>query len=329
MHAEGGDTPATAHGETQDEAALTDAAMPLVLDMPALAMAASDPAIQNGTTAAAMVQFSTEGVAMLPDADPALKAQMPQAAILATNPGAQATPAEQGAAQMTPITAMLSDSTASVNMQLHRVATLAASANANPATPLHDASRLANVREADAASAAVPRGNVGGSADFAPTFNTVAATASAANGASADTLKLAGAPAQWQQPLREALGERLQVQLGRNSEHAVIRLDPPMLGRIEISIRHEAGALQVHMSASNGEVLRQLHGIGDGLRQDLVQRQYNDVAVVVSASPRQGDAESAGRQRQGNPGQEDKTPGRALADADQEASAYAFLKDLE
>lgn len=157
----------------------------------------------------------------------------------------------------------------------------------------------------------------------------------AASAAPADTLKLPGNPAQWQQPLREALGDRLQMQLGRNSEQAVIRLDPPMLGRIEISIRHEAGALQVNMSASNNEVLRQLHGIGDGLRQDLSHRQYTEVAVTVSATPRSNaggnSADADGRQRQAQTvrEQEENLPSRALADAEQATSGFATLTDRE
>jgi flagellar hook-length control protein FliK len=83
-----------------------------------------------------------------------------------------------------------------------------------------------------------------------------------------DTVKLSGPAQQWQEPLREALGERLQTQIGRNSEHATIRLEPPMLGRIDISIRHAAGTLQVNVTASNPEVLRQLQGIGDSMRND-------------------------------------------------------------
>ncbi|GGC74529.1 flagellar hook-length control protein FliK [Undibacterium terreum] len=154
-----------------------------------------------------------------------------------------------------------------------------------------------------------------------------------ANAAAADTVKLSGSPAQWQQPLREALGDRLQMQLARNSEQAVIRLDPPMLGRIEISIRHEAGALQVNMSASNNEVLRQLHGIGDSLRQDLSHRQYTDVAVTVTAAPRSNSAgtDADGRQRQAANGrdQEENIPGRALSDIEQAASGFAMLTDKE
>ena len=135
----------------------------------------------------------------------------------------------------------------------------------------------------------------------------------------AETIKLNGPAQQWQEPLREALGERLQTQIGRNSEHATIRLDPPMLGRIEISIRHTAGALQVNVTASNSEVLRQLQGIGENMRSDLAQRQYTDVAVTISATPRspaaQAFAEGDARgQRQPGRQNDDAEPGRALSD---------------
>ncbi|ATD60994.1 hypothetical protein CNX70_13105 [Janthinobacterium svalbardensis] len=135
----------------------------------------------------------------------------------------------------------------------------------------------------------------------------------------AETIKLNGPAQQWQEPLREALGERLQTQIGRNSEHATIRLDPPMLGRIEISIRHTGGALQVNVTASNSEVLRQLQGIGENMRSDLAQRQYTDVAVNISATPRspaaQAFAEGDARgQRQPGRQNDDAEPGRALSD---------------
>lgn len=122
-------------------------------------------------------------------------------------------------------------------------------------------------------------------------------------------------PAQWRQPLAEALGDRLQLNLQRGSDQAVIRLEPPQLGRIEIAIRHEAGSLQVHLSATHHEVVRQLNTIGDSLRQDLGQRQYGDVSVVVSdagAMGRDADGRSRGRQ----PQQENTDPNRALAEAE-------------
>ena len=89
----------------------------------------------------------------------------------------------------------------------------------------------------------------------------------------------------------------------------------------------EAGNLQVHLSASNGDVLHQLHTIGDSLRQDLVHRQYGEVAVVVSDTGRDGGGQR--RERDGAP--EAGKPGRALdeADATPDAAAFAFLQDRE
>ena len=142
-----------------------------------------------------------------------------------------------------------------------------------------------------------------------------------------DIIKLNGTAQQWQEPLREALGERLQTQIGRNSEHAVIRLDPPMLGRIDISIRHTAGMLQVNLSASNTEVLRQLQGIGETMRTDLAQRQYTDVAVNISATPRSPAAQTfaegdARGQRQPGRQQDEAEPGRALSDGTPAGAPY-------
>ncbi|GGY95918.1 flagellar hook-length control protein FliK [Pseudoduganella plicata] len=147
--------------------------------------------------------------------------------------------------------------------------------------------------------------------------------------AAPDTVKLAGNPNEWQQPLRAALGERLQMQLQRNSEHAVIRLDPPNLGSIEISIRHSAGALQVNLSASNSDVLRQLNTVSDNMRSDLSQRQFSDVAVTVSASNGRGLADGNGGGRRGEQEQQERVPGRALSEGDQPSSTFAMLTGQE
>lgn len=120
--------------------------------------------------------------------------------------------------------------------------------------------------------------------------------------------------------LLQALGERLQVQIAQRSEHAVIRLDPQAMGSVEIVLRHEAGALQVQLSASHPDVQRQLQSISDALRQDLSQRQYTDVSVNVAAQP--GDAD--GRRRQGGQPQAEERPGRALAEAERGASGSPF-----
>lgn len=145
-------------------------------------------------------------------------------------------------------------------------------------------------------------------------------------------MTLSGPPTAWRQTLQDALGERLNVQLGKNAEQAVIRLEPPMLGRVEISIRHAAGSLEVNITATHGEVLRQLNTVSEHLRNDLAGRQYSDVSVNVSQAPRaqataqsgtgfSGDAQGRGRQQEQ---QQDKQPGAALADAHQPNAAFSL-----
>jgi flagellar hook-length control protein FliK len=159
---------------------------------------------------------------------------------------------------------------------------------------------------------------------------TLAAPAPAAQrDAGADTVALPGPPAAWRQSLREALGERLQMQAGRGLEQAVIRLDPPQLGRVEIAIRHSAGSLEVTLSATHGEVLRQLHAVSDNLRSDLAQRQYAEVAVTVTPAPRNAaanpfGADAQGRGRQGGRDQEQQAPGLALFDDGPAATGFSL-----
>lgn len=116
--------------------------------------------------------------------------------------------------------------------------------------------------------------------------------------------------------LVEMLGERLQVQISQRSEHAVIRLDPPHMGRIEIFITQEAGNTQVQIRASHSEVARQLHAIGEQLRQDLVQRQNGEVSVHVQDGGRE--AEGRNRQRQQHAATREE-PGHALREEETES----------
>jgi flagellar hook-length control protein FliK len=155
-----------------------------------------------------------------------------------------------------------------------------------------------------------------------------AAVPLAADAQAADTVKLAGPPTAWRQSLQEALGERLNVQVGKNMEQAVIRLEPPQLGRIDIAIRHSAGTLEVNISATNGEVLRQLQTVSENLRSDLSQRQFTEVAVTVAPAQKNsaapfGDPQQ-GRGRQQGREQEENQPGRALAEASNNASVFTL-----
>ena len=198
---------------------------------------------------------------------------------------------------------------------------------------------------APAAPAVVQAEGDGPEAAPTATATATATTTAAAGGASqpatvrgADSLTLAGPPSAWRQNLHEALGDRLQLQLGRGIEQATIRLEPPMLGRIDISVRHSGGNLEVHIAASNSDVLRQLNTVSDSLRNDLAGRQYSNVAVSVSETPRAQASAQAGQQHTGQPGadaqgrgrqqgddaQRQRTPGLALNDAGDAGSLFSM-----
>jgi flagellar hook-length control protein FliK len=138
---------------------------------------------------------------------------------------------------------------------------------------------------------------------------------------------LQGEPKAWQQPLMQALGDRLQLQIAGRSEQAVIKLSPPMLGQVEIAVQQQGGALQVRLSATHSEVVNQLQQVSDGLRQDLVQRHATEVSVQVTSAPKDADMGRMGQGREGQQqGQPDaqtpqqderqRRPGRALTEAD-------------
>jgi flagellar hook-length control protein FliK len=198
-----------------------------------------------------------------------------------------------------------------------------AAAKAAPAT-LPAETLASNDAAPDQAAPAADRG-------AANTFG-VAAPAPGASQRTADTVTLSGPPTAWRQTLQEALGERLQLQVGKNAEQAVIRLEPPMLGRVEIAIRHSAGSLEVQISATHGEVLRQLQTVSEGLRNDLAQRQFTDVAVNVvpaargaagaNGTPMFAGGDSRGRQQDGQ--QQDQGPGEALAEANTGNSPFSL-----
>lgn len=152
-----------------------------------------------------------------------------------------------------------------------------------------------------------------------------APTAPAAGGApvlDSGSVRLpASEPDLWQRPLAQALGDRLQVQASQGIEHARIRLEPPSLGRIEIVLRQESGQLQVQLSASHHEVVRQLQAMGDGLRQELSHKQGTPVTVQVFEDRALADGRSPHRERQ-QPEQEDR-PGQGLL-SESQAERRAF-----
>jgi flagellar hook-length control protein FliK len=311
--ADGADAIDNVAGVTADAATQARSNAVTASAVPGAAPARPGVAAQDAaTTQQAVVQTGNTEQQRQPDA---------QRAALAASQAAAGTPASTPAS--TPAVRTAADSTAR-------------STPASSAAPASAANAGGSAAAAPAVAAAPAAGKQPGSESSsqdqqqqqAPAFRNVMAAVREATPAADSSVRLTGSAEQWQQPLRAALGDRLQLQLQRNSEQAVIRLEPPNMGTIEISIRHSAGALQVNLSASNSEVLRQLNNIGDNVRQDLSQRQLGDVAVTVSSSAGRGLADG-GSGRQPEREQQERTPGRALSDGADADSPFAMLTERE
>ncbi|MEM0703863.1 flagellar hook-length control protein FliK [Enterobacter quasihormaechei] len=99
----------------------------------------------------------------------------------------------------------------------------------------------------------------------------------------ATTLKMDPEPSRWSEQLQSALGERLQVQVKQQIQHATIRLDPPDMGKIDIAMQIDSGRVQVQINASHAEVYRALQQTSNELRQSLTEQNFVQVNVQVSS----------------------------------------------
>ncbi|MEN3033217.1 flagellar hook-length control protein FliK [Chromobacterium amazonense] len=131
----------------------------------------------------------------------------------------------------------------------------------------------------------------------------------------------------WVNDLQKSIGERLQVQLQDGVRHAVIRLDPPHMGTLQILIKEHSGAPQVYLLASNEEVVKQLNMIADSIRDELSQRQNSEAQVFVRHATAQGsgDGQSSGKKQKQSEGQQ---PYNALLEESEE-SADVFLSEFK
>jgi len=98
----------------------------------------------------------------------------------------------------------------------------------------------------------------------------------------------------WAQQLQGALKARLQVQIDNRVQHATLRLDPPEMGKMDISLQIDNGRLNIHISASNHETLRALQQSCNELRQHLTE-QYA-LQVNINVSSQSGQQQERGQQ---------------------------------
>jgi len=312
------ETPAAApDGAPADTGTETPADEQAAADTPLLgAMAMSMPLMPVAQATLAAVVAALPGVPAAKESAPAADTEVSLQAG-STAPGRDGSDGGVKLAALPAAAPVLPMAQATVQAAPEVVATAASA----PATLPADALAASGDAGQDAVAPATDRS--------APNTFGIAAPATGAPQRTADTVTLSGPPTAWRQTLQEALGDRLQLQVGKNAEQAVIRLEPPMLGRVEIAIRHSAGSLEVHISATHGEVLRQLQTVSEGLRNDLAQRQFTDVSVNIAPAPRGANAapmfaggEGRGRQQDGR--QQEQGPGEALAEANTGNSPFSL-----
>ena len=104
-------------------------------------------------------------------------------------------------------------------------------------------------------------------------------------------ISLPSDPAEAADTLRTALGERLQMQVDQRTQKATIRLDPPNMGKLDISLHFEAGKLQVSIQAAQPDVLRTLQQVATDLRHALSD--HNQIQVNVQVSQQGGERRDA------------------------------------
>ena len=116
-------------------------------------------------------------------------------------------------------------------------------------------------------------------ADSGPSPQTAAAnTAGATATAAPETLfqwkaeQLGTQSSQWGQKLMHLLSDKINLQLGQQIQRAQIRLDPPQLGLIELTVSLDAERTSVQLYASNSQMRDAMQQNLDQLRQQLSQR---------------------------------------------------------
>lgn len=101
---------------------------------------------------------------------------------------------------------------------------------------------------------------------------------------------LTSSPAQWGQRLLHVLSDKVSLQIGQNIQKAQIRLDPPQLGSIDISISIDGDKTVVNLVASNAQVRDAMQQTLDQLRQSFSQEQQVTVNVDINDKQQSNDS---------------------------------------
>lgn len=92
--------------------------------------------------------------------------------------------------------------------------------------------------------------------------------------------------AHWARELMAALAERVEMQISQQIKEARIRLDPPELGRLQLTVRLDGDRLSVHLNASHAQTREALQHQQERLRADLAGEYGHGVEVTVGQEER-------------------------------------------
>ncbi|WEM43009.1 flagellar hook-length control protein FliK [Photobacterium sp. DA100] len=97
-------------------------------------------------------------------------------------------------------------------------------------------------------------------------------------------VKMAENQQQWGQQLVSVLKDRVQMHLNQDVQHARIRLDPPHLGSLELSVKMENNRIQVHIAAADPALREAAQQGAERLRSELEGKQLAGATVDVDVS---------------------------------------------
>ncbi|PSU32313.1 flagellar hook-length control protein FliK [Photobacterium lutimaris] len=97
-------------------------------------------------------------------------------------------------------------------------------------------------------------------------------------------VKMAENQQQWGQQLVSVLKDRVQMHLNQDVQHARIRLDPPHLGSLELSVKMENNKVQIHIAAADPALREAAQQGAERLRAELEGKQLAGTMVDVDVS---------------------------------------------
>ncbi|MGL5774350.1 MAG: flagellar hook-length control protein FliK, partial [Aeromonas veronii] len=104
-------------------------------------------------------------------------------------------------------------------------------------------------------------------------------------------VRLSDNQSQWGQQLVSLLQDKVELQVNQQVKQAHIRLDPPELGRLELTVKLDGDRLNVQLSVTNPAVRDALIQSMERLRMSLAPHHAGGVEVNVGQGGEQGQQE--------------------------------------